>query len=385
MGGSSLSVSVLRLPDGDVVVYDETSHGVWLTRKKAPRKRRVFDPAAHSRRVDADVRVLEEKVWIPAMTRFFVEQGAVLARRMESRSRRLAKYEVRRAPLDIDQVREDATKRATDMLKDFFDEDAFKEALIDTAGALYDDVVDVALASTSVTMNVDFNVAARDSVKELIRERANQLAGHVSDSTYDQVTRVLRDGIIEGKSIPALADLVQTELQGASRTRAETIARTEVVSAYNGGVYEGGTSLPADVAAGMVWLAALDERTRPSHAEADGQSVVMGEPFVVDGEELRYPGDPEGSPENTINCRCATAILTPEDMESRMLHMRDVSDVLVRMAVHGLTYLQALREMRVGDVVGHAFHGNLLTEVVAGELSYDAALKVLRDAAAESL
>jgi hypothetical protein len=68
-----------------------------------------------------------------------------------------------------------------------------------------------------------------------------------------------------------------------------------------------------------------------------------------------------------------------------MLHMRDVSDVLVRMAVHGLTYLQALREMRVGDVVGHAFHGNLLTEVVAGELSYDAALKVLRDAAAESL
>lgn len=349
MGGSSLSASVLELPGGDLIVYDESGRGVWLTRKKAPRKRRVFNPIAHQRRVDADVRLLEEKVWIPAMTRFFIEQGDALARRMRSRSRRMAKYETRRAPLDIDKVRDDATRRANEMVKGFFDEDAFKEALRDTVGALYDDVVDTALASTSVSMGVDFNVAARDAVKEHIRERANQLAGHVSDTTYDQVTRTLRDGIMEGKSIPDLADLVQSELQGSSRTRATTIARTEVVSAYNGGVYEGGIELPRDVAAGMTWMAAVDERTRPAHAEADGQIVEMGEPFIVDGEELRYPGDPDGSPENTINCRCATAILTPEDMEGRMLPLHRVSDVLVKMALHDLSYRQALHELRASD------------------------------------
>ena len=32
--------------------------------------------------------------------------------------------------------------------------------------------------------------------------------------------------------------------------------------------------------------------------------IPLDEPFVVDGEELMYPGDENGSPENVINCQC---------------------------------------------------------------------------------
>jgi hypothetical protein len=52
------------------------------------------------------------------------------------------------------------------------------------------------------------------------------------------------------------------------------------------------------------WNAIEDNVTREAHLEADGQSVPVDSNFEVDGEELEYPGDDGGSPENTINCRC---------------------------------------------------------------------------------
>jgi len=56
------------------------------------------------------------------------------------------------------------------------------------------------------------------------------------------------------------------------------------------------------------WNAILDNRTRPSHAEADiiynTNPIPITEDFIVMGESLKYPRDPSGSPENIINCRC---------------------------------------------------------------------------------
>ena len=43
---------------------------------------------------------------------------------------------------------------------------------------------------------------------------------------------------------------------------------------------------------------------RPGHIAADGQVVDVDQPFIVEGEELMYPRDPNGSPENTIGCHC---------------------------------------------------------------------------------
>lgn len=53
-----------------------------------------------------------------------------------------------------------------------------------------------------------------------------------------------------------------------------------------------------------VWNSMHDDKVRDAHARADGQEAQLDRPFVVDGEELMYPGDPNGSASNTINCRC---------------------------------------------------------------------------------
>jgi SPP1 gp7 family putative phage head morphogenesis protein len=343
-GSSLLSVLVLRLTDRDLIAYDETGAGVWLTRKKAGRTR--FNPIAHQRRVLTDARLLENRVWIPALQKFFVEQANAIARRMNSRSRRLVKHlrEERLAPTAAE-VKADATRKAKAMVNDFFDQGAFESELKSVVKGLYEEVIDTALTSTSVSMGVDFDLAPRKAVTRLVTKRANQLADHVSSSTYNQLQRVMRDGIIDGKSIPDIASQVQSRLQGASTRRATTIARTEVISAYNGGVYETANELPRDVVAGSMWIATLDERTRPAHADANGQVQELGEDFIVDGEELKYPGDPDGDASNIINCRCTTAILTPEEMEGRSVPMHSVSDILVRMSIHSISYRQALQQL----------------------------------------
>jgi hypothetical protein len=54
----------------------------------------------------------------------------------------------------------------------------------------------------------------------------------------------------------------------------------------------------------------LDNETRDSHEKmAEHDAIPLNESFDVGlraggTEKLMYPGDPEGSAENVINCRC---------------------------------------------------------------------------------
>ena len=49
------------------------------------------------------------------------------------------------------------------------------------------------------------------------------------------------------------------------------------------------------------WLATDDSRTRKSHREVDGETIPLNEEF---SNQLMYPGDPMGAPEEVYNCRC---------------------------------------------------------------------------------
>lgn len=51
------------------------------------------------------------------------------------------------------------------------------------------------------------------------------------------------------------------------------------------------------------WDAALDGRTRDSHARVDGEIRELDEKF---SNGLRFPGDPHGSAAEVINCRCTS-------------------------------------------------------------------------------
>jgi len=119
----------------------------------------------------------------------------------------------------------------------------------------------------------------------------------------DLIPEILETGIGGGAAQTALRDRVKSEWHRARYFRTERIVRTEVNRAANFGSLKGvqSTEFPHD----KVWLAAFTAGSRASHMDADNQKVDSNEPFVVDGEDLQYPGDPAGSAGNTINCLCS--------------------------------------------------------------------------------
>lgn len=183
-----------------------------------------------------------------------------------------------------------------------------------------------------------FDIAST-AVQEFIHARANQLAGQVTSTTYGQIQTALADGLQEGLGIDELAAAVRHVFDIASSSRAEMIARTEVLSAYNGAQDLQAALLPADVVAGKEWIATRDDRTRDTHSEADGLTVTISDPFAVGGQELQYPGDPNGAPENIINCRCTVGYLTPDEMPTVDAPERGAVQLEYR---HGLAVLRQL-------------------------------------------
>lgn len=136
-----------------------------------------------------------------------------------------------------------------------------------------------------------------------------------------QISAAVTSGILQGKSIKGLADDLQTRISTMNLDSAIRTARTAVTNAQNAGRQDSYVAAEKmGIEMEKEWVAALDSRTRPEHAEADGQIVPIDEPFIVGGEKLMYPGDRSGSPWNVYNCRCtqiARVKNVPEATERR--------------------------------------------------------------------
>lgn len=100
---------------------------------------------------------------------------------------------------------------------------------------------------------------------------------------------------------------------------AARIARTEAVTALNGGSYAGAAANQErdGVQRWMQWWSTTDDRVRPSHWAAHMQVVRLGEKFSVGGHLLDHPGDPTAPADEVINCRCSTLVLHTEEEAER--------------------------------------------------------------------
>jgi SPP1 gp7 family putative phage head morphogenesis protein len=121
----------------------------------------------------------------------------------------------------------------------------------------------------------------------------------------------IAEGEQGGIGVQATAKLIRDKTGGAiARSRASIIARTETHQAAMYGSEKAADALDIPEMR-KTWIAVEDERTRPEHAAANDQRVDMDDTFLVGGEALERPGDPDGSPENVIGCRCVMAYVTP--------------------------------------------------------------------------
>lgn len=158
-----------------------------------------------------------------------------------------------------------------------------------------------ATAADFAAAGLPTSVLGPDRAAAYITEATNRLVG-LGDDIWEAISTELAAGVDMGESIPELAARIQA-VAPVSESRATTIARTECVAASNAGSFAQAQVLD-DGTMHKIWQATNDARTRPTHREADGQSVLMSQAFIVGGFPLMIPGDPTGPPEIVINCRC---------------------------------------------------------------------------------
>lgn len=132
-------------------------------------------------------------------------------------------------------------------------------------------------------------------------ERVTTIARGVIDRVREVLVEAAEEGLGQEDAARRIRSVVGQEY---AQWRAARVARTEAHIAANLGsdLAARATGLPMT----KEWLSAEDDRTRPSHSEADGQSVGIDDPFVVGGALLMYPGDPSGPAREVINCRCVS-------------------------------------------------------------------------------
>jgi len=135
----------------------------------------------------------------------------------------------------------------------------------------------------------------------------------ISNTTMNQIRSVIKSGEADGLGVSVIGKNIYESQRGSfSKFRSATIARTETHSAASYANHEvnAGLKIPNQK---KRWVATADLRSRPTHAAANGTEVELDEDFVIGGVAMGYTGDPRGGPHNTINCRCVTLYVTPED------------------------------------------------------------------------
>jgi hypothetical protein len=138
---------------------------------------------------------------------------------------------------------------------------------------------------------------------------ADLISGLTKDSAA-KLNAAIQRAFLGGQSVSdviaqigrALAGDKFTGLFGPIADRAETIALNEILRVHS----MAGQARLEDLQA-KVPSVQKQRVPRLSHIRVSGMHVPVDEPFIVAGEELMYPRDPNGSAENTINCHCLLA------------------------------------------------------------------------------
>lgn len=145
-----------------------------------------------------------------------------------------------------------------------------------------------------------FKMPAKATV-DFLRKRENLLSG-VSDEIHKTIENELAEGIDKQEPLKELVKRISGKFEEIYKGRGKVIADTETAAAYG---YARNKAMKAAGIERKKWLhSPLAKEPRPEHIEMSGKVVPFDEPFPTGDPPLMYPHDPNGSPEDVINCHC---------------------------------------------------------------------------------
>lgn len=192
-------------------------------------------------------------------------------------------------------------------------------------------------------IDTSYTLYSRETVERLLRDNPKLLPKPsvrvTKDMLYNRqiITSAVLQSVLQGEDIydmaarlrPEVADKATAKYFGVHTAEqlehkldvaAMRTARTMITSAQNGGridAFRRAEGMGIELL--KVWLATPDSRVRDSHARLDGEERKTDDEF---SNGCRYPGDPNGAPEEVYNCRCT---LITQIKGTRKIDLSDLS------------------------------------------------------------
>lgn len=145
--------------------------------------------------------------------------------------------------------------------------------------------------------------------------RVSLVSGAKKKTLHRVITALMSDAEFQSQGAEVKARIFRNKFEGYSRNEAIRLVRTESTNAANQATMVTAKDMFGAEGLEKEWITAVDGRERAAHRAANGQIVDFNEPFIVDGQELQRPGDPNGSASNVINCRCSVAPFPKEEIQ----------------------------------------------------------------------
>ena len=169
---------------------------------------------------------------------------------------------------------------------------------------------------TEKTIKVDIDF------EKIISDWLNTNAGlrivSVHQTLIESIINVIQQGYNDNISVADITRNLQRKF-GWYKYQALRIARTETTTATNYATVLASESSEYELQ--KMWISSQDNRTRRppnsiyDHLDMNGVIVDADKPFFLSGEELMFPGAPNGKAGNIINCRCKIVFTIKEDAD----------------------------------------------------------------------
>lgn len=158
-------------------------------------------------------------------------------------------------------------------------------------------------------LDLGFSLYNTEATERLIKDQPALLPTQLDEDrdlkwNRQKVSSAITQGILQGESIPNVGKRLKTVV-GMDKSASIRNARTATTGAENAGRVDSYVEAESKgIELEKEWLATLDMRTRYEHRQLDRQTCPVHEAFEIDGEQIRFPGDPEAPGYLVYNCRC---------------------------------------------------------------------------------
>ena len=155
-------------------------------------------------------------------------------------------------------------------------------------------------------------------------QRVTLVSGTAKNTLIAVTQKLMADPAFMNQGEKVKAKMLKTQFNKYSTYQSKRLVRTEATNAANYATIVSAQSVFDGKDLMKTWHTSIDGRERASHGAANGQTVPNAGKFSVQGQFLKWAGDPAGSASNVINCRCGVSVFPKPNAQTTGENITDI-------------------------------------------------------------